>query len=539
MRREDFFTGEATTYASPPFNQEQEAAQMASFGASGYASQQPADYYQKYAQPGSQYNPYSQQVENINDMRFQNPYYMEYLNNQQAMQQQAQQNQYNPNIGYNYNQQIQGNYGNPYYQQQNGYYPQYGNPYENQGIQNLNPPTYYGNNPYYQQQQQPNVIHIQPFSLGGEFMPSVGWEEKLDKIESELWFKMQDELAENAVIRSNGPGYGNMGPNFYGSPYTGYGMTKAEQEAIQAAREMEEEARQNRINFNIKIAKMVHNYLGDDYDEQELIETYTGKDVPVEQIDYDPVFVAKMNRLANMVPVDTSLKYKQHYLQVKAEHDAIVPADANMQEGFEAMGMLAMNYALEEERKRRRDCGNLYDQDAFKYLVRKKAAERHLQKHGVSFENDGYDIYGRPIRQNQNNTNYTTTNDLQHNDFRNPETITNDLQYNDKEMMENIKIVEELKDRLKNYKDEDIDEVTIKRELLKSFPLLAQSAEVTDDGVVNIKYNLGSMKGNSYAMHNSQESEYDEDRERFNRFLGSVPGGVGNLYISKGTESSS
>ena len=49
MRKENFFTGEAINNASPPLSEEQIAADMASFGASGYASQNP---YQQYAQPG-------------------------------------------------------------------------------------------------------------------------------------------------------------------------------------------------------------------------------------------------------------------------------------------------------------------------------------------------------------------------------------------------------------------------------------------------------------------------------------------------------
>ena len=65
-----------------------------------------------------------------------------------------------------------------------------------------------------------------------------------------------------------------------------------------------------------------------------------------------------------------------------------------------------------------------------------------------------------------------------------------------------------------------------------SSPLLSQTATLADDGTLNVSLdlpcNVGSHKGQTYSIHNSQESEYDEKRERFNAFLDSIPG---NIYL--------
>ena len=565
MRKENFFTGEAINNASPPLSEEQIAADMASFGASGYASQNP---YQQYAQPGLEYNPYTQQVENINQARFNNPYYNAYVQHEQAMQQAPQQNYqfvYDPNLGLENQQQMQYNYNpNMYgynYNQQNipnqGYNPNVGYNYnqqiqvgmqgynyQNQGMQNLNPqqgvqsfnPQFGGQNRYNQQPvQQQKIFHVPPLNFGGEFMPSVGWEEKIDRIESDLWFKIQQETVDRKFSNLNGPGFANMGPNFYGNAYFGYGMTQAEQEAIQAVKEMEAEARQNKIDFNIRISKIAHHFLKDGVTDQQIEETYTGRDILVDETIYDPVFENELNRMNNLVPIDTTAKYRRHFLAVQAEHNSIVPADANMQEGLEAMGMLAMNYALEEERARRRNCGEDYDQNVYKHIVRSKAMKRHQEKHGMSLMDD-YDIYGRPIRHKTNDygnagfanraSTIETVNPNETAGFANLAAMMNSDYFTEEEKKRNLAAIENVKDRLKN--GEDIDTDKLKVELLKTF--MGPSANIADDGTLILSPPTGMDSGES--IHNSQESEYDYDRQRFGQFMDSVPGGVGTIYMS-------
>ena len=58
---------------------------------------------------------------------------------------------------------------------------------------------------------------------------------------------------------------------------------------------------------------------------------------------------------------------------------------------------------------------------------------------------------------------------------------------------------------------------------LSQFPTLASNARLADDGSLHITCNFGSHNGEVLAVHNSQEAEYEKDRERFNQFLASIP----------------
>lgn len=59
-----------------------------------------------------------------------------------------------------------------------------------------------------------------------------------------------------------------------------------------------------------------------------------------------------------------------------------------------------------------------------------------------------------------------------------------------------------------------------------SYPTLQQCAKEMDDGTLSISIpcNFGSHKGELYTVNNSQESEYEAERERFTRFYNSIPG---------------
>ena len=65
-------------------------------------------------------------------------------------------------------------------------------------------------------------------------------------------------------------------------------------------------------------------------------------------------------------------------------------------------------------------------------------------------------------------------------------------------------------------------------------PVLSQAANLADDGTLNVSIslpaNVGSHKGEIYTVNNSQEAEYNEKRERFGRFLDSIPG---NIYLDQ------
>lgn len=417
MRRENFYTGEVVSDTSPAiltneYTTEAEAIQNASFGKYDYdpgmrmVSQQPMSIY-----PGGYgYNP--------------NPYI--------------------PPIGlgsYPYN-----NYG---YQ---------GTPYNNM----MNPALM-----YQQQYQQPQEIKyfISPVNFSGsDYLPPMNYEEMIDELKLEYWMKEQDQTAKNSVNLQNS-GYYNPygGYNYYGVPYYNpYQYNSINSEISQKITDIQNEARENRINFNLNLAQLAHNISGDTYDYVELEERYRGKQISAPGCSLSFAELVQFNRFENLVPFDNSQMYRDHDMAVSREYHSVVSKDSNMQECFENMGVLNTHYELEEEQHRRRNAGVLYNSDdnSYKYFVRSKAAERYAAKNGVRLQN-------------------------------------------------NI-------DTMKTYQNG----------LITNFPTLSQSAKLCDDGTLNITCNFGSKAGQTYSVHNSQEAEYEQNRSRFQSFMNSIPNSI-------------
>lgn len=63
---------------------------------------------------------------------------------------------------------------------------------------------------------------------------------------------------------------------------------------------------------------------------------------------------------------------------------------------------------------------------------------------------------------------------------------------------------------------------------INAFPTLSQSAKLADDGTLSITCNFGSKAGQVYSVHNNNEAEYEQDRERFNQFLNAIPRSIYN-----------
>lgn len=412
MRKEDFFTGEVLqTSTSPPFSQdnfisEQEAIQNASFGKYDY-------------DPGARMM--SQPV-----------------------------NLYPGGYGYG---------SNP---QQNSAFSM-GNPAF--GFMNppIDPNTGYYYNPYaqaYQEQlkqisAQQVQYFVQPVNFGGEFLPNLDYNDEIEKLKMEAWQKEQDMVAQNSV---NNPYSGSYfgGINYYGQPYFSpfnfYQMNGLNNEISQRINELKEEARENRLALSMRLSKLAHNYLGEQYNEDDLRERYTGKtiitDTPMSGMTYGDII--EMNRFNNLVPFDNSQMYRDASEAVSKQYHQFIPEDADMKECFDNMGVVYRVYELEEEKHRRRNKGSLYNanDNSYKYFVRAKAAERYAaQKNGGSLIN----------------------------------SVNNASPQNMSQM----------------------------------FPTLAQSAKLTDDGTLNVVCNFGSKAGQVYSVHNSQESEYDQQREAF------------------------
>ena len=438
MIREDFYTGEPVQSGSPPnFASENEAANMASFGKYDYdpgmrtVVSSPVSIY-----PGQDgYN-------TIGGIGM-NPYYSQYGNPQPTYG--AYRNMGNPVLQPGY-----GGYGGSYYQ----------SPYYQQ--------------PYYQQYQQPTSYHVPGISYGGEYLPPIDYEEKISQLQNELWRKREELDAEKEVERASQQsyygGYNSYGYNYYGMPfYNTYQYNNLNNEIRQKANEMQDQARQNRIDLNMKLSKLAHNFNHDKITDEAISKRYNGYDVeipqsiiPLYQISYE------QTRLESMVPFDNSQMYRDFHAAVSREFNKIIPKDSNLKDTFDNMGIVAAEWEMEEEMHRRKDHTNLYNNtnNAYKHFVRQKAKERYCKEKGITMLPNGQGINIQQTRQ----------------------------------------------------------------QFVNQSSVLSQNATLADDGTLNVSlnipYNVGSRKGEIYSVNNSQEAEYEEKRERFGRFLNSIPGSI-------------
>lgn len=373
-----------------------------------------------------------------------------------------------------------GGYFNPYQQPPYGGGigappPWYGPGYSPWG----NPqPSYQYYRPYQQQSppQMPTQYTIPPLSFGNEFLPNADFQEQLDKMQVEFYMRQQDIEAKQAAERQNsayGSPYG-YGYNYYGIPYYNpYQYNSLIKEYSSKLDAMKQEAQQRRTDFNIRLSQVAHNLTRGKLSEDDIREMYTGKTVEIPQANAPEIYYGQM-RFAQMQPFDNSQMYRDYYAAIKREYDQIIPPDSNLKETFENMAVLQAKWDLDEEEHRRRNGATQYESgNAYKYYVRKKARERYAQGNATTLP--AYP--GMPMNFNPSGMagSYVAGN-----------------------------------------------------------PVLSKSTTLADDGTLNVSIslpaNVGSHKGEVYTVTNSNEAEYEAKRERFGRFLDSIPG---NIYLDQ------
>ena len=323
------------------------------------------------------------------------------------------------------------------------------------------------------QYQQPTTYHIPGVNLSGDFIPPADFDKYISGLEREFWIKQQELEVEKEMERNNSVyGYGGwQGYNYYGTPYYNpYQYNAINNEYSAKLEELKNKAKDTRLEFDINLSKLAHNFVNDGISEEAIVERYQGKsiDIPRAMIpSYQEYY--EQNRLYNLVPFDNSQEYRDHMNMVRNQIRNVIPENADLKETSEKMAIIWSDWELEEEEHRRKNAGVLYNSgdNSYKYFVRRKAQERYMREHGVQPTTASFN-YGNGLVQ--------------------------------------------------SYVD--------------SSPLLSQTATLADDGTLNVSLdlpcNVGSHKGQTYSIHNSQESEYDEKRERFNAFLDSIPG---NIYL--------
>ena len=340
-----------------------------------------------------------------------------------------------------------------------------------------------GMNPYmYQQQQQqvpqqPNYVQIPPLNYRGDYLPPMNFEETLDKLSAQFWMKEQ----EQAVQRNNN-GYG-FGYNYYGNMFYNY-SNPVVMEANNIVHKMQQQASENRINFNIQLGKLAYNltYGKGNYDEAKLEELYRGK-VIENPLGVQVDTLKEQARMASLVPFDNSAYYQAYQAQVTAQHNAIIPPDSNMVEAFNRSGELWATYMMEEEMHRRRNLASAYDSNGYKYFIRKCIAERNNV--------DGNRFNGQAIAPM-----------LGGNGIPAPGTM-NVYTSNPRNGGSHV----------------------------TSIPSIDSQGNM--NLTLSIPCNFGSMKGSTYTV-NEKESAYDKKREEFNRFVDSIPKSIYQLESGGG-----
>lgn len=462
MRSEDFYTGEPVSTGSPPMFSNQnvigstdEAASMASFGAYAY---DPSYRNSQMMYPGGYgYNtgqfpmnpPQTAVYPGIGIPPSPYPGY-------------AQVSQYGN---------IQPSYG--MFKTGYGNIPQ-PNPVFQQGL--VNPNTFYQNQ---YQQQIPTQYHIPGVNIGGEYMPPADYSERLAELEMGYYTSIINQQAKQEVdMMANNSVYGygyNSGFNYYGTPfYNQYQYSTADMNLRKQVEKLQNEARENRMVFNLNISRLAHNFNRDSITDEQIKERYEGRNVeiptymvPNQQEAYDQY------RFSQMVPFDNSSVYREHFLKVKEEFNKIIPENSNMKDTFMNMGIIDAQYTMEEEMHRRRDGGSLYNNtdNSYKRLIRKKAKERYALEKGIILSPDDNTAQQLPLGFNAQTAK-------------------------------------------QNFIDNSV---------------LKDSCTLQDDGTLNVSLklpcNFGTHAGQTYSV-NSNEAHYDEKRQRFAGFIDSIPGSI-------------
>lgn len=357
------------------------------------------------------------------------------------------------------------------------------NPYM-MGNQYGSQPVYqgYGYNPAFayiqqqQQMQQPQYVQIPPLNYRGEFLPPKDYDTKLSELSNQFWMKEQEQLVENRDKYN----YNNFGYNYYGNLMYGFYSNPVRQEANNIIQSMQQEARENRIQFNMNLGKLAFNltYGKGNYDENKLEDIYRGRTIenPVSQNTYNQLCV--QNRFANCVPFDNSMYYQNFHTQVTAQHNSIIDPNSNMKEAFDHAGELWAMYEMEEEQHRRRNLMGSYNSDGYKYFIQKSIAERknRLDNRFSNIEEYSY------------NTPMNIGGSI-------PAPGTMNIYTGNPRKMSHVDTTE----------------------------------SIDKDGNLNVTLSLpvsfGSKAGSNYIV-NSHESAYDKKREEFNRFIDSIPGSI-------------
>lgn len=358
-----------------------------------------------------------------------------------------------------------------YYTQPQSYYPMRGigyPPYQPY-------PGYYSPyqpyQQYYQQPQPPQVPTKQEITIPGLNRGGSEFlfsQEMLNRLE-EMKIEYVNRRREIEVSSENI----NYGTNYYGVPFSNtnayWKIRELDQEFMEEIEKIKEEARENRKRFNLSIGKISHSALNEKISDETLHQRYYGKSVSYE------------------APVVQNLQ--EAYSEAYRFYNLVeVNTAAYYQNIFTQIRNMHAQYYIDDGDPKH----------AFKnYGLLSAKYDEEKQMHELRNFSKDYDstTYSRLMKQK-----------IRERKFNNDGTI---------QAVSNNQFI--------GYPTNPN---------MAQFPTLAQNARLADDGTLHITCNFGSHTGEVLSVHNSQEQEYEKDRERFNRFLASIPDA--NMYRGDG-----
>lgn len=272
---------------------------------------------------------------------------------------------------------------NPYFQQ-----PQMSGfgMYQGQGFQG-----YYGNpvfamqgqhgfNPYFPQVPQDQVYYIPGFSPSGDtiFPPDV--EETVFQLQLEMEAELEASYKErmqkaNQFYQRSGYNYFGMAPVSYNDPM----IVNKYKEKVQ---EIINQATKKRQELNYQLSRIAHGYNGEEISDAQLEEIYSPREIRVKGAVVQDM--REQEYLSQFKPYNNAYMYQQAFAQVAAEQSKYFPENCDLYDFFEIAGRILCDTAMEKERQRRKEGGNLYAQDgSYSALIRQKLLERNNKDSGV------------------------------------------------------------------------------------------------------------------------------------------------------------
>lgn len=289
-------------------------------------------------------------------MGYQQPYYNPYQQQPQYYQTQQQYYQQPSGFGMCQGQGFQGYTGSPYYQQQQGFY-----------------------NPYFNQPQD-QIYYIPGFCPGGETMIDPEFDNKVFELQLEMEAEL--ESSYNERVKKTNEFYQRSGYNYYGMAPVTYNDPAIINKYRAKVQEMIDEGVKNRQKLNHHLSKLVHNYEGEEITDEEIEKIYSPKEVVVKAAVMQDM--REQEYLAQFQPYNNAYMYQQAFAQVAQEQAKYFPENCDLAQFFECLGAVKYDYMMEEERQRRKNGANLYNQDgSYRSLIKQKIMERKNSENGV------------------------------------------------------------------------------------------------------------------------------------------------------------